>query len=84
MDIPDDYFFSRFIDTPSDSPNNDTKILMVGATLVHDHNENEILKFMRSMKGRTPALDRNREVGHDQLYKDYFHNNNPTYSPYVF
>ena len=39
--------------------------------------------FRVSVPGRALALDRNREGGHVQLFKDYFHRN-PTYPAKLF
>ena len=84
MDSSNEFFYSHFTDTSDDSVDDDTDILVAAATLVHNFNETELSKHVGSVVGRAPALNRDRECGHWQLWKDYFHPIKPTYPTIIF
>ena len=84
MDSDDEFFYKTFIDTSDESSDDDTEIMMVAATLIHNFNESALPRHVGSVIGRAPALDRDRENGHLQLWKDYFNPVKPTYTASVF
>ncbi|XP_051221465.1 uncharacterized protein [Lolium perenne] len=71
-DSDDEYFFKNFIDTSSDEESDDD-FFTEAALIIHEHNVSQIPVFRGSLPGRTAALDRKRECGHDQLFHDYFY-----------
>jgi hypothetical protein len=80
-----EFFYKHVIDTSSDSDSDDgTEILMVAATLIHEHNERQMPRFGGSTRPHMSNLKRDQEGGHVQLYKDYFHPTDPLYPEHIF
>ena len=84
MDSDDEFFYKTFINTSDESSDDDTEIMMVATTLIHNFNQAAWPRHVGSVVGRAPALDRDRETGHFQLWKDYFHPVKPTYPDHKF
>ena len=84
MDSDDEFFYNTFIDTSDDDSENGSEIVIVATVLVHNFNQTEWPRHVGSVVGRAPALDRDREQGHYQLWKDYFHPVKPTYLDHKF
>jgi hypothetical protein len=56
--------------------------MMVAAMLLHEYNSRPV--YRGSVKGRKPNVKRNRERGHYQLYRDYFHPTNTIFDAQRF
>ena len=72
MDSDDEFLYHTFIDTSDESSDDDSDIMVAAATLIHNFNQNAVPRHVGSVVGRAPALDRERENGHLQFWKDYF------------
>jgi hypothetical protein len=71
------------IDSSSDQESDDDSELMMAATmLLHEHNTRPL--HSGSVKGRKAKVKRNREEGHYQLYRDYFHPTKPMFDVQTF
>ncbi|KAI4991978.1 hypothetical protein ZWY2020_040364 [Hordeum vulgare] len=75
MDYADEFFFHNVLCESDDSSSDDEEMLL--AVLVHDHINRHRPLFRGSILGHVPALNRNREIGHFLLWKDYFDTSNP-------
>lgn len=84
MDSDDEFFYQNFIDTSDESSDDDSDIMMAAPTLIHQFNEDAHPRHVGSVVGRAPALDRERDKGHLQLWKDYFNPVKTTYQASVF
>ncbi|KAK1608299.1 hypothetical protein QYE76_031972 [Lolium multiflorum] len=71
VDSDDEYYFKNFIDTSSEEESDDD-FFTDAALLIHEHIVSQIPVHRGSLPGRAAALDRERERGHDQLFRDYF------------
>jgi hypothetical protein len=60
----------------------DTELMMAAAMLLHEHTSR--LVYRSSVKGHKPNVKRNREKGHYQLYRDYFHPTSPIFDAQRF
>ena len=58
--------------------------MLATATLIHNFIQESVPRHVGSVIGRAPALDRERENGHLQLWKDYFNPVKTTYPASVF
>ena len=72
-------FHKNIVESSSDG---DTEMIMAAASYMYD----DLLRPKRqgSTSKRSAILDRQREAGHAQLYKDYFHPSDPTYKEKTF
>ena len=84
MNINDEFLYNTFIDTSDESSDDDSDIMLAAATLIHNFNEAALPRHAGSFIGRASALDRDRENGHYQLWKDYFNPVRPTYHEHIF
>ena len=84
MDSKDEFFYNTFIDTSDESSDDDTEIMMVTATFIHNFNQDALPRHVGSVILRVPPLDRDWQTGHFQLWKDYFHPVKPTYPAHKF
>jgi hypothetical protein len=76
-------FYKNVIESSSDEEaNNDTKLMMVAAMLLHEHTSRSV--FRGSVKGCKPNVKRNHERGHYQLYREYFHPTRPIFDAQRF
>jgi hypothetical protein len=57
-------------------------MMMATAMLLHGHTSRPV--YRSSVKGRKPNVKCNREKGHYQLYRDYFHPTNPLFDAQRF
>jgi hypothetical protein len=72
-------FYKNVIESSSDKEaDDDTELMMAVAMLFHEHTLRPV--FRGSVKGRKPNVKCNRERGHYQLYRDYFHPTHPDLS----
>jgi hypothetical protein len=66
------------IDTSSTEESDETSQLMVvAASILHEHQDKQMLVYRGSMKGHQGNVLRNRVGGHAWLYRDYFHLTDP-------
>lgn len=70
MDSGDEFVFHNFICSSDDSSSDDEEL--AAALVVHEHISRKRPRFMGSILGHAPALNRNREKSHALLYADYF------------
>ncbi|KAI4979088.1 hypothetical protein ZWY2020_015841 [Hordeum vulgare] len=82
MDSGDEFLFHHFICSSDDSSSDDEDLVVV-ALVVHDHIQRQLPRYMGSLPGRAPNLNRNRERGQALLYADYFANT-PLFKPDKF
>jgi hypothetical protein len=76
-------FYKSVIDSSSDEESdNNTELMMAATMLLHEHTSRPV--YRGSVKGRKPNVNRNRERGHYQLYRDYFHPTNPLFDAQRF
>jgi hypothetical protein len=69
-------FYKNVIESLSDEEaDDDTELMMVVAMLLHEHTSRPV--YRGSVMGCKPNVKRNRERGHYQLYRDYFHPTRP-------
>ena len=71
MDSADEYYYTQFIDTDDDSSDDDTEIIMVVAAIVSEIGDEEGPKYVGSLPGRGPALDRDKEAGQMNYVMNY-------------
>jgi hypothetical protein len=65
-------FYKKVIESSSDEESDDdSELMMATSTLLHEHTLR--LVYRGSVKGHKANVKRNREKGHYQLYRDYFH-----------
>ena len=84
MDSDDEFFYQTFIDTSDESSDDDSDVMLAAVTLIHNFIQESVPRHVGSVIGRAPALDRERENGQLQLWKDYFHPVKTTYPASVF
>jgi hypothetical protein len=73
-ELNNEIFYTHFFEDWSDSEfDDDSDLMVVCATILNKENENYMPQWRGSMPSRTANLDRNWEVGHMQLYANYFH-----------
>jgi hypothetical protein len=71
-------FYKTVIESSSDEESDDdTELMMAAAMLLHEHTSWPVC--MGSVEGCKPNVKHNREKGHYQLYRDYFHPTNPIF-----
>ena len=71
MDSADEYFYNNVLCSSSSFDSSDDEAEVLVATLVvNDHLARQAPMYRGSVPGRAPALARNREAGHVQLFKD--------------
>jgi hypothetical protein len=76
-------FYKTVIESsPNEESDDDTEQMMVAAMLLHEHTSRPV--YRGSVKGRKPNVKRNRDRGHYQLYRDYFHPTNPLFDAQRF
>jgi hypothetical protein len=76
-------FYKTVIESSSDEEaDDDTELMMAAAMLLHEHTSRPV--FRGSVKGHKPNVKCNREKGHYQLYRDYFHPTNPIFDAQRF
>jgi hypothetical protein len=71
-------FYKNVIESSSDEEaDDDTELMMAATMLLLEHTSRPV--YRGSIKGRKPNVKRNRESGHYQLYRDYFHPTKPIF-----
>jgi hypothetical protein len=69
-------FYKNVIDSsPDKKSDDDSELMMAAAMLLHEHTSMPVHRG--SVKGCKANAKRNREKGHCQLYRDYFHPTKP-------
>jgi hypothetical protein len=76
-------FYMDIIESSSDKEaDDDTELMMAAAMLLHEHTSRPA--YRGSVKGCKPNVKHNREKGHYQLYRGYFHPTNPIFDAQRF
>jgi hypothetical protein len=76
-------FYKNVIESSSDEESDDDSEKRMAATmLLHEHTSR--LVHWGSVKGRKANVKRNRERGHNQLYRYYFHPTKPIFDAQKF
>ena len=78
-----EFFYKNVVESSSDDDSNsDTEMIMATVSYMYD----DLLRPKRqgSTSKRSANVECQREAGHAQLYKDYFHPNDPTYKEKKF
>jgi hypothetical protein len=76
-------FYKNVIESSSDGEvDNDTELMMAVAMLLREDTSRPV--YMGSVKVRKANVKRNRERGHYQLYRDYFHPTRPIFDAQRF
>jgi hypothetical protein len=71
-------FYKNVIESSSnEEADDDTELMMAATMLLHEHTSRPV--YRGSVKGRKANVKRNRERGHYQLYRDYFHPTRPIF-----
>jgi len=84
-DSSDEFFYNHVLCSSSDDSSDDeTEVLAAAVLLLHEHEENQVPRYRGSVKGRAPALDRDRVAVHAQLWREYFHPTNPLFKEHLF
>jgi hypothetical protein len=83
-DSSDEFFFDNVINTSLDDSDNDREIMMAMVLLINKHEHSQMQMYKGSLPRKSVALDHNRETGHAQLWRDYFHRTKPLFKAPLF
>jgi hypothetical protein len=76
-------FYKNVVESSSDEESDDdTELMMATTMLLHEHTSRPV--YRGSIEGRKPNVNRSRERGHYQLYRDYSHPTNPLFEAQRF